>query len=749
MRARRLCIISKVANYITMKRFARALVALLCVVAQTGCDSTSSDDLSEGGQPTTPSTTVSPSPPTVDSPVARPFKQLSTPGFSCDKPRSDPNGYWAWIDSDTVDLICYHGFRIAHNASSEVTCTNGKWPAVLPYCEAVKCGEYSHPNADFVYDELSQAGFITCHSGYSISGSYAGDREQMIACRSGKWSGTPRACVQDVTIATSSVILSCPARYSNGHGVWSYDRYTSTLTCNYGYRIKHYPADTEYIDTCMSGAWLNPQLECVRATCASPTVSNGLFFSPGQHGDIGTVLCDYGYELEGMPESRCDNGSYPHVARCVAKRESTSNKCKADVVVPFSHVTYDATLTSAKLQCDRGYSIEGYTALSSTLLYCRANGTWGGIQSCHPKVCNGTPTYNGTWTTATHGQRGRLTCHPGYRIRGESDAVTSKSVQCDDGRFTDELECIRIEAPRPPAFVPPLAVPPVQSIPIMRDDAWLHGTHFIDNGVCPAAPTLYRGVHSGALPIAQVLRNMMGDELAELQSWRFSKLLYERLGYAGISPTLAQWRQLKAIALHELQIETRNDVPVCAFGQRSAGQTLVVPGVDPREKYKSYGLATATEFGHSAVYASGTFKPGINIQDSVIIEIVEQVSRAAKALFVPGEYFVPIVLPAADIVGAWPGTSRAAIHGHYIKKIVHNGRLQEIIVYRQQVFVDFPFEPFRTEGVDGRIIACLSVAPCVSDAAPANDPALQQIIRSIPTHAINGVRYRFTASDHH
>ena len=245
---------------------------------------------------------------------------------------------------------------------------------------------------------------------------------------------------------------------------------------------------------------------------------------------------------------------------------------------------------------------------------------------------------------------------------------------------------------------------------------------------------------------------MFGDERAELQSWRFSKLLIDLLGKeAAKSPTLAQWKHVKDVALKELQRETKDDDPVCEFANRSATQTLVFG--PQTNKVASYGIASAVTFGVAAVYASG-YGNG-DPRQSIIIEIDEQVKRAARVASFgrvggpDGEYYIPIVLPAADIAAAWTGTPRGAIHGHYMKKVTNKGRFEEVTVYQQAHVEGFPLQPFVTTGVDGRIVACAPSEPCVSDPAPINDPGLQDIVRNLPTDAIHGVYFKFIMDSHH
>ena len=80
----------------------------------------------------------------------------------------------------------------------------------------------------------------------------------------------------------------------------------------------------------------------------------------------------------------------------------------------------------------------------------------------------------------------------------------------------------------------------------------IKSTSLVNGTTCPQATVLYRGISGNFFPVESALRNMIGDPLAELPSWRLSTI-YNSLKNKGISEDIA-WKNAKKIAAKELNL---------------------------------------------------------------------------------------------------------------------------------------------------------------------------------------------------
>lgn len=269
------------------------------------------------------------------------------------------------------------------------------------------------------------------------------------------------------------------------------------------------------------------------------------------------------------------------------------------------------------------------------------------------------------------------------------------------------------------AFVP---------VPTQQESSWLRQTSMIDNKDCPPAPRLYRGL-SGYFSLARAVQNMLGDELAEHTSWRFSKQVKARYGS---NPTIAQWREMKALSANELQEHAKSYKEICDFAREASGETLR----DGDEK-DSYGIPTTPDYQLGASYATKT-----------LIRIDERFPRAAKERAMTNigsaEYYIPIVIPAQDISGAWESGFFAE------KNVTNDGALLNVKLYRSKTsdWLGIPYEPKEPEpgGLVGVIVLCSQSEPCISDRPKTNgqkeEGTIDSIMKTLDNMQTRGFRYR-------
>lgn len=279
---------------------------------------------------------------------------------------------------------------------------------------------------------------------------------------------------------------------------------------------------------------------------------------------------------------------------------------------------------------------------------------------------------------------------------------------------------------------------------------WLNNTRFVDNNKCLPAPTLYRGFHSNFFDIKRVMRNMLNDETAEIPSWRVTKMLNTKFPPGSLPPSASQWENIKEEAAKLLQVEAKNYSPICELAEISSDATLVtdarnLSNDDQAPKWKSFGIASG-DYSTATTFARGLFLPVPHVRHSVVLEIKEKVPRAALRLGDPAgyqEYYFPIVIPAADISGAWTGSLANENHGHFLEKI--EATSPEIHIHKtSKLYEGFPLDANGSnKKIEGRIIACSGAQNCVSDPIPPGDEGLKYIVSSIPREKIKGRYFKF------
>jgi hypothetical protein len=275
-----------------------------------------------------------------------------------------------------------------------------------------------------------------------------------------------------------------------------------------------------------------------------------------------------------------------------------------------------------------------------------------------------------------------------------------------------------------------LTILPAQAQPPTAAElSWLHKTAVVDHNLCPAAPgSLYRAVSASFFPLARVVRNMAGDELAEHPAWRLSAIIKQNYGDM---PTLDQYRLAKNQAATELSkklIKVKADYGnICGFATVSALAT----GYDKFDKSGSLGIAAADTFTGAYNYAGA---------NAVVLKMDEKVGRAtgAPGTF-KGEYYFPLVIPARDITAAWSTYFS-------LRKVENGGELQEIDIYDYSTEPDkgrphAQSEPTRPVG---RILPCPPSGTCTSEPLAVDAPDLRAIVAALGDLQNSGIRLYYS-----
>lgn len=251
-------------------------------------------------------------------------------------------------------------------------------------------------------------------------------------------------------------------------------------------------------------------------------------------------------------------------------------------------------------------------------------------------------------------------------------------------------------------------------------EEWIKNSSFFDGKDCPAAGTLYRGVQGGFFDLGRVVRNMVGDEMAEHPSWKLSRRIF--FEYPSGTMTLQAWREEKRLAAVNLMKEYSSSKERCIFfGFRAVQETFVLK---PKWSYgpDTYGIPTAITYSNALHY--------VRDPASVVLRIDEKYPRAARVRISNpqefDEYYIPIAIPAQDISGAW---SRQ----YFLeKRETLEGSFQDVRIYRNRVRGQFPSDPLERGELAACVVPCAAMGECRSGPFQINaDDELTGIIKAL------------------
>ncbi|XP_075398504.1 complement receptor type 1-like [Tenrec ecaudatus] len=233
-----------------------------------------------------------------------------------------------------VSFICEEGFRLEGSAVSHCVLggVNSVWNTSVPVCEQIFCpkppainhGDHTgNPLGSFPYGkEIS----YTCDPSPGEGMTFSLIGESTLRCTSddggnGIWSGPAPRCERSVT-----AVCPHPPEIRNGHLIGAqtssyHPGMTVQYICDPGYQSVGKP----FIFCTHQGTWSHFEHHCKEITCSLPQFMNGAHkeFKYGKvyhYGDKVTLECDYGYTLEGSPQSQCqDNDRWdPPLAICIS-----------------------------------------------------------------------------------------------------------------------------------------------------------------------------------------------------------------------------------------------------------------------------------------------------------------------------------------------------------------------------------------------------------------------------------------------
>ena len=343
---------------------------------------------------------------------------------------------------DVVTIICDNGYEIEESASLQCN-SSGLWNSTLPSCEPLKCpqldnvtnGYFEWKGARGVFGDVVS---VVCEDGYEVEGDTS-----LLCNSSGLWNSTIPSCVA----------LECPKldNITNGH----FEPYRDinvftdnvTLVCDTGYHI----SGNSVLSCNSSGLWDSAMPSCQPMECPDlGNVTNGNFeqnVSDGVFGDVVTVMCDGGYEVEGEDNlmcnssgmwntsiPRCDPVSCPKLGNITNGHFSSnqSNKVFGDII---------------SVICDEGYVIQG-----TEFLWCNSSGIWNSsIPSCGPVECPGLDNvthghFVQNKTISVYEDVVTLVCEDGYQIDGESALLCNSSGLWNSTISScDPLECPKLD----------------------------------------------------------------------------------------------------------------------------------------------------------------------------------------------------------------------------------------------------------------------------------------------------------------
>lgn len=272
----------------------------------------------------------------------------------------------------------------------------------------------------------------------------------------------------------------------------------------------------------------------------------------------------------------------------------------------------------------------------------------------------------------------------------------------------------------------------------------IKSTSLVNLTTCPSASVLYRGISGNFFPIENVLKNMLGDSLAELPSWRLSTI-YNSLKNEGTSDSI-KWETAKKIAEKEFNLlRNKNAGKICDLANHFADLTM--QGNDLKTRSKSLGIAFTPNRSYAAgyigakIYNASSASNESAMQNGILVEIKEQIPRAGLASEYGNqqfaEFYVPLFVPKEDISAAWTDSL------HIEKQFDSSGNVK-VKVFRvkngaESLKLNWPLDAV----LIGEVVQCSDMELCESDDL-RNNTELESIKRSLMSLKERGIRFKLT-----
>ncbi|XP_071943587.1 sushi, von Willebrand factor type A, EGF and pentraxin domain-containing protein 1-like isoform X2 [Antedon mediterranea] len=327
-----------------------------------------------------------------------------------------------YLENGIVKGTFSHGGDIYFNCVTDyklegvavTTCVDGKLRDELPTCHA-SCNSVNLQNGR-VTGDFTHGGniFFSCTADYKRTG------VAVTTCRDGSLRDplpTCHASCSSITISNGDVTGDLT---HGGQMVFS---------CDSGYEIDGVPRTT-----CVDGS-SQASLPTCRKLCSSVSLPNGSVTGDYTHGRQVTFSCDFGFTLDGVSSTTCENGQLAdQTPFCRANCDELSAPSNGTIL--FSNNVNGGVTT---FQCLKGFTLVGGNEL-------RCND---GAYDKEPPKCAGDcpeaiPPANGLIreSNTTHGGLTIFECNKDYSIDGD------KKTYCIDGQYNHEAPVCRKKCPR-------------------------------------------------------------------------------------------------------------------------------------------------------------------------------------------------------------------------------------------------------------------------------------------------------------
>uniref|UniRef100_G3UD93 Sushi domain-containing protein n=1 Tax=Loxodonta africana TaxID=9785 RepID=G3UD93_LOXAF len=256
---------------------------------------------------------------------------------SCGYPPKPSNGM-VLINTDiqfgsTINYSCNEGYQLIGSSSAACLLVSGNdvmWDKEAPICESISCeppATIAHGYFNSSNRKLFQYGTVVtyyCHTGPSGEKLFDLVGETSIYCTSkddqlGVWSGPPPRCIPNECTAPE---VENGIQESGNRRFFSLNEIVR-FRCQPGFVM----SGSRSVQCQANNRWVPELPTCSREVkCSLPYFMNGIrkelnYKKIYHYGDNVTLECEYGYTLEGSPQSQCQDDERwdPPLAMCTSR----------------------------------------------------------------------------------------------------------------------------------------------------------------------------------------------------------------------------------------------------------------------------------------------------------------------------------------------------------------------------------------------------------------------------------------------
>ena len=335
-------------------------------------------------------------------------------------------------DDEIIRYSCEVGYDLVGHSKRRCLKT-GRWDTAAPRCMPIQCPDPLPVNHGIVHGDDITFGHVirySCLEGYELSGT------------------NERTCQADKTWTDSDPVcnrVKCgpPTALENGSVIGESFLFEDTVTfiCNAGFEL----VGSASVKCLSNKSWSALTPTCKQLFCNPPfTIANGRISISNMNnlavGTEGVYDCDVGYELQGLPSTRC----LPDRSWSGTPPECHIISCPPLTFLDNGYVVGNEYIYKSliRFSCAHGFEIFGEETLE-----CQKDGSWSATPpACLPRLCEYPPFFeNGDFQVIgrpedsqdevkdfSYGDIITYDCHEGY--------VTSGSLQskCDAyGRWSN------------------------------------------------------------------------------------------------------------------------------------------------------------------------------------------------------------------------------------------------------------------------------------------------------------------------